>query len=57
MTGASSGIGRATAIAFGKAGASVVIVARRAEKGEESVHLVDGVTRVGKGLPERSLPT
>ena len=40
VTGASSGIGRATAIAFGKAGASVVVVARREDKGEESVHLV-----------------
>lgn len=40
VTGASSGIGRATAVAFGKVGANVVVVARRADKGEESVHLV-----------------
>ncbi len=40
VTGASSGIGRATAIAFGNAGASVVVVARRADKGEESVQLI-----------------
>jgi NAD(P)-dependent dehydrogenase (short-subunit alcohol dehydrogenase family) len=40
VTGASSGIGRATAIAFGKAGAKVVVVARRTDKGEETVQLV-----------------
>ncbi|MGP1382423.1 MAG: glucose 1-dehydrogenase [Thainema sp.] len=40
VTGASSGIGRATAIAFGQAGASVVVVARRVNQGEETVQLV-----------------
>ena len=40
VTGASSGIGRASAIAFGKAGANVVVVARRVDKGEETVRLV-----------------
>ena len=40
VTGASSGIGRATAIAFGKAGAKVVVVARREDKGQETVRLV-----------------
>jgi NAD(P)-dependent dehydrogenase (short-subunit alcohol dehydrogenase family) len=40
VTGASSGIGRAAAIALGKAGAKVVVVARRADKGEETVRLV-----------------
>lgn len=40
VTGASSGIGRAAAIAFGQAGAKVVVVARRAEQGQETVRLV-----------------
>jgi NAD(P)-dependent dehydrogenase (short-subunit alcohol dehydrogenase family) len=39
-TGSSSGIGRAAAIAFGKAGVKVVVVARRQDKGEETVHLI-----------------
>ncbi|OYQ61968.1 short chain dehydrogenase [Pseudanabaena sp. SR411] len=41
VTGASSGIGRATAIAFGKTGAKVVVVARREDKGKETVRLVE----------------
>lgn len=40
VTGASSGIGRAAAISFGKAGAKVVVVARREDKGQETVRLV-----------------
>ena len=40
VTGASSGIGRAAAIAFGKASAKVVVVARREDKGQETVRLV-----------------
>jgi NAD(P)-dependent dehydrogenase (short-subunit alcohol dehydrogenase family) len=40
VTGASSGIGRATAISFGRAGAKVLVVARRADKGEETVRLI-----------------
>jgi NAD(P)-dependent dehydrogenase (short-subunit alcohol dehydrogenase family) len=40
VTGASSGIGRAAAIAFGKAGVKVVVVARRADKGQETVQLI-----------------
>jgi NAD(P)-dependent dehydrogenase (short-subunit alcohol dehydrogenase family) len=37
VTGGSSGIGQATAIAFGKAGAKVVVAARRHSEGEETV--------------------
>ena len=37
VTGASSGIGRATALAFGREGAKVVVAARRKAEGEETV--------------------
>jgi NAD(P)-dependent dehydrogenase (short-subunit alcohol dehydrogenase family) len=40
VTGGSSGIGRAAAIAFGKAGAKVVVAARREAEGEETVHFI-----------------
>jgi NAD(P)-dependent dehydrogenase (short-subunit alcohol dehydrogenase family) len=40
VTGGSSGIGRATAVAFAQAGAKVVVAARRAQEGEETTHLV-----------------
>lgn len=40
ITGASSGIGRAAAISFGKAGANVVVVARRIDRGEETAQMV-----------------
>ena len=39
VTGGSSGIGRATAIAFAKEGANVVVAARRTQEGEETVRL------------------
>lgn len=40
VTGATSGIGRATALAFAKAGAKVVAAGRREPEGEETVHLI-----------------
>ncbi|MEM7712619.1 MAG: glucose 1-dehydrogenase [Cyanobacteria bacterium P01_A01_bin.68] len=39
VTGGSSGIGRATAVAFAQAGAKVAVAARRAQQGEETVRL------------------
>jgi NAD(P)-dependent dehydrogenase (short-subunit alcohol dehydrogenase family) len=40
VTGANSGIGRATAIAFAKAGAKVVLAARRIQESEEVVEMI-----------------
>jgi NAD(P)-dependent dehydrogenase (short-subunit alcohol dehydrogenase family) len=40
ITGGSSGIGRATAVALAKYGVKVTIAARRATEGEETVQLV-----------------
>jgi NAD(P)-dependent dehydrogenase (short-subunit alcohol dehydrogenase family) len=40
VTGGSSGIGRATAVALAKEGVKVMVAARRAKEGEETVHLV-----------------
>jgi NAD(P)-dependent dehydrogenase (short-subunit alcohol dehydrogenase family) len=40
VTGGSSGIGRATAVALAKEGVNIVVAARRSNEGEETVHLV-----------------
>src|SRR5918996_6404478 len=40
ITGGSSGIGRATAVALAKEGVNIVIAARRTKEGEETVELV-----------------
>ena len=43
VTGASSGIGKATAIAFGREGASVVVAARREEQSLQTVKEIEAV--------------
>ena len=40
VTGGNSGIGRATAIALSREGARVIVAARRAVEGEETVRLI-----------------
>jgi NAD(P)-dependent dehydrogenase (short-subunit alcohol dehydrogenase family) len=46
ITGGSSGIGRATALAFAREGASVAVASRRAEESEETVPGLAG-SRIG----------
>jgi NAD(P)-dependent dehydrogenase (short-subunit alcohol dehydrogenase family) len=48
ITGGTSGIGRATGIAFAEQGANVVIAGRREAEGAESIRLIEKVG--GKGL-------
>jgi NAD(P)-dependent dehydrogenase (short-subunit alcohol dehydrogenase family) len=43
VTGASSGIGRATAIAFARAGGKVVAASRRTTEGEETAHYIQEI--------------
>src|SRR5258708_23606604 len=45
VTGVTSGIGRATAIAFGKQGATVVVTGRREKEGRETLDML----RSGRG--------
>ncbi len=40
VTGGTSGIGRAAALAYAKAGARVVVAGRRAAEGDETVRLI-----------------
>jgi NAD(P)-dependent dehydrogenase (short-subunit alcohol dehydrogenase family) len=47
VTGGTSGIGRATAVAFAKAGAKVVVAGRRAEEGQETVRRVEAAGGAG----------
>ena len=41
VTGGSSGIGRATAIALAKEGIKIVVAARRSKEGQETVRLIN----------------
>ena len=47
VTGASSGIGRATAIAFAKQGATVVVTGRREKEGRETLDMLRAVSGDG----------
>src|SRR5258708_28004876 len=48
VTGGSSGIGQATAIAFAREGATVVVAARREADGEQTLALIEQAE--GKGM-------
>lgn len=48
VTGASSGIGRATALAFAKEGAKVIVAARRQAEGQETVKLIEAAGGAGR---------
>jgi NAD(P)-dependent dehydrogenase (short-subunit alcohol dehydrogenase family) len=48
VTGGSSGIGRAAAIAFAREGAKVVVASRRSQEGDETIRLIKAVK--GEGI-------
>src|SRR5258708_37889214 len=50
ITGAGSGIGRASALRFAREGASVLVVGRRSENTEETVRLVRAEGGVAVGM-------
>ena len=52
ISGGTSGIGRATAVAFAEQGAKVVVAGRREAEGAESVRLVEKTG--GHGLLNRT---
>ncbi|MDY6896737.1 MAG: SDR family NAD(P)-dependent oxidoreductase, partial [Cyanobacteriota bacterium] len=49
VTGGSSGIGRACAIEFAKAGAKVVVAARREAEGKETIRQIPAMLQTGGG--------
>ncbi|KAI5364501.1 Putative short-chain dehydrogenase/reductase SDR, NAD(P)-binding domain superfamily [Septoria linicola] len=51
ITGASKGVGRATAIAYAKAGASYIAVAARSGLDTLATKMLDAAVRVGKSAP------
>ena len=51
ITGGSSGIGRAAAVAMARAGAKVALTARRAERCQEAVEEIEGMGGEALALP------
>ena len=51
ITGGTSGIGRATAIAFANEGANVVITGRRQNEGDETIKAVQAAGAEGLFIP------
>ncbi|WP_255542471.1 SDR family NAD(P)-dependent oxidoreductase [Azospirillum sp. INR13] len=50
VTGGTSGIGRAAALAFGGAGATVIVTGRREAEGLETVEMIDRAGGIGQFL-------